>query len=386
MPNEWEIRIERRSEQTHAGRTRTVGTYQVLHDGLPATGTIRIDGKDVPLSGTTAESPGPSQNAKRADEGFPTRILAGSYTMQTSGGPEYVTTGYRQDITIAPQMPGLELTDTGRRTDILIHPGKEAFLSSVGCINLCTSLDTPEEIINYPGSRRRVIALIEDMKAFLGGLPGPDQPIPNAFVEIDERALIAAEAPAPPAAAAPPGPAPQPAPAALAAATPAAPAVGPAALPAGIGWPLKHNVIRRNSSNNTFGMVRNGGKRPHQGWDFEAAAGTPCFAISSGKIELVYQSVDYGNVVVLGFPFKGTTHFAAYAHLSAVAVAADQTLAKGDKIGLTGNTGNAKGMTGRDQHLHFEIRTVPRPGTGLGGRMSPIKIFGAIPLTAPIDV
>lgn len=188
MPK-WEIRIERRLEQTHAGEKRTVGTYQVYHDGQKATGRIRVDGKDVQLFGTTAEAPGPSQNDKTAEEGFPTRILAKAYPMQTSGGPAYVTKGYRQDEVPEAQMPGLELTDTGRREAILIHPGKNAFRSTIGCINLCTHLDTPAEIINYGGSRRRVIALIEDMKAFLGALPGPDQPIPNAFVVIGEEAL-----------------------------------------------------------------------------------------------------------------------------------------------------------------------------------------------------
>lgn len=368
----WEILISRTATQRRSsdGKVRTVGSYQVFHNGAKATGTILVDGKAVALSGTTAESAGPSQNAKRADEGFPTRILAKSYPMQTSGGPTYVTSGYRPDLEIAAQMPGLELTDTGRRTDILIHPGKDEFLSSIGCINLCTELPNADEKIDYPGSRRRVIALIEDLKTFLGGLPGPDQPIPNASVVIDDGALAAVAAPASPAVA-----------------TPAAPATGPAAaLPSGIGWPLKRNMIRQNSNNNTFGRVRNNNTKPHQGWDFEAPVGTPCFAIAGGKIALVYQSVDYGNVVVLGFPFGGKTLFAAYAHLSAVGVAAGQTVAKGDEIGRTGNTGNARGMTGRDQHLHFEIRTEPRPGLGLAGRKSPIDVFGAIPLNAPIDV
>lgn len=365
----WEIRIERKSVQSAGGRTRTVGAYQVFHDGAKATGTIKVDGKDVPLSGTTAESPGPSQNAKRADEGFPTRIVARSYKMKTAGGPHYVTSGFRADEQIAPPMPGLELSDTDRRTDILIHPGKNELLSSVGCINLCTALPDAGERIDYPGSRRRVIALIEDLKQVLGGLPGPDQPIPDAIVVIDEAALAAAEAPAP-------GPT----------AAPAPPASGAGALPAGIGWPLKHNMIRRNSENNTFGMVRNNHTRAHQGWDFEAPAGTPCFAIAGGKIALVYVSKDYGNVVVLGFPFKGKTLYAAYAHLSAVAVAQGQTLARGDAIGKTGNTGNASGMTGKDQHLHFEIRTEPRPGLGLTGRLTPKEVFGVLPLTAAIDV
>ena len=68
MPK-WEIRIERLTEQSHLGKARTVGTYQVYHDGQKATGTVRVENVDVPLSGTTAESRGPSQNDLRADEG-----------------------------------------------------------------------------------------------------------------------------------------------------------------------------------------------------------------------------------------------------------------------------------------------------------------------------
>lgn len=365
MPK-WEIRIQRKREQTFGRKKRTVGTYQVYHDGQPATGTIRVGDRDALLFGTTAEAPGPSQNVNRAEEGFPTRILAKTYPMKTSGGPTYVTHGYRQDEAKVAKMPGLELTDTGRRTDILIHPGKDEFRSTVGCINLCTHLDTPQEIISYKGSRRRVIALIEDMKAFLGPHPGPDQPIPNAFVVIDDTELAGAEA----------------APAKPATSVPAV----PSALPAGIGWPLKHNVIRMNLKNHTFGKVRNSNTTLHQGWDLEAVPGTPCFAIADGKIALVYVSDTYGHVVVLGFPFEGSTHYAAYAHLSAVAVEQGQSVAKGEKVGLTGNTGNARSMKGRDQHLHLEIRTVPRPdaGTGLKFRRDPAEIFGATPLRAPI--
>jgi hypothetical protein len=364
----WEILINRTATQKRGwdGKVRTIGTYQVFHDGAEAAGTIPVDGKDVRLFGTTAESPGPSQNDKRADEGFPTRIVAKRYPMQTSGGPTYVTSGFRADLEIAAPMPGLELKETGRRTDILIHPGKNEFLSSVGCINLCTSLRNAEEPIDYPGSRRRVIALIEDMKAFLGGLPGPDRPIPNAFVVVDEQALAAEPAPAP----------------APALATGAA---GAAALPAGIGWPLEHNEIRGHSVNNTFGMVRNGKTKPHQGWDMLASIGTECFAIADGTIETIYKSEAYGDVVVLAFLFHGQKRFAAYCHLSAVNVIEGQAVAKGQRLGLTGDSGNAHGLPDDQMHLHFEIRTEPRPGLGLGGRLSPITIFGAIPLQAPID-
>jgi len=93
----WELQVERRSVQTLNGRTRTVGTYQVFHDGVPATHTIRIGEKDVPLSGTTAESPGPSQNDHPATSANPSRIVAKSYRLMTAGGPEYMTNNYRPD-------------------------------------------------------------------------------------------------------------------------------------------------------------------------------------------------------------------------------------------------------------------------------------------------
>jgi len=364
MPK-WEIRIERRSVQKHGDEERTVGTYQVYHDGQKATGTIKVDGFDVPLSGTTAESRGPSQNDKRADEGHPTRIVARSYPMQTSGGPAYLTHGYRQDETMVAPMPGLELKDTGRRTDILIHPGKEEFRSSVGCINLCTHLNTPGEIINYRGSRRRVIALIEDLKAVLGALPGADQPIPNASVVIGEEALAKPDVPA--------------------VAASSAPAASPAASPDGIGWPLKHNLIRGKIKNHTFGMVRNGGTKPHQGWDLLAPIGTECFAIADGKIDTIYKSEAYGDVVVLAFSFKNQKRFAAYAHLSKVKVTGGQAITKGQLIGLTGDSGNAHSLDSSQMHLHFEIRTESRPGLGLGGRRDPTEVFGKCPLSEAVE-
>lgn len=155
-----------------------------------------------------------------------------------------------------------------------------------------------------------------------------------------------------------------------------------------IGWPLAHNLIRRKAVSNTFGMVRHnpdGSKRPHQGWDFEAPIGTPCFAIADGKVAFVNRTGDYGNLIALGFPFEGKTLYAAYAHLSAIEVALGASVRKGQRIGLTGDTGNAKGMTGPDLHLHFEIRTEPRPGRGLAGRISPLTVFRSVPLDQPID-
>lgn len=160
-----------------------------------------------------------------------------------------------------------------------------------------------------------------------------------------------------------------------------------------IDWPLDRNIIRRGMINHTFGMVRrnaDGSRRPHQGWDFEAEAGTPCFAIADGKIAKVRNKGAYGQQVILCFKhdYDGDGEpdllYAFYAHLSRIDVVEGQMIKEGQQIGLTGNTGNATSMKGKDQHLHFEIRTIPLPGRGLTGRYSPLAIFKKCPLHDPI--
>jgi hypothetical protein len=170
----WEILIKRTGTQRRAsdGKVRTVGTYQVFHDGTPVAG----------LAGMTAESRGPGSNSVKK-----VRIAPGSYALATQDGGKYATIGYNQNANPAAlRKPGVELSGTGGRAEILIHPGI-GFLASVGCINLCTSLPDAGEPISFPGSRRRVIAMIDDMKAFLGaGFPSRDgRPIPGARAVIE---------------------------------------------------------------------------------------------------------------------------------------------------------------------------------------------------------
>lgn len=148
---------------------------------------------------------------------------------------------------------------------------------------------------------------------------------------------------------------------------------------ASLAWPLERNHIRRNITNNAFGMVRNGGSKAHQGWDLYAPPGTPCYAIAEGEVVDAFYNGAYGNSVVLRFTHGGQVLYAMYCHLSVMAVR--QGLVKrGDLLGLTGNTGNAASMRGEDQHLHFEMRTTRHSGTGLDGRMNPAKLYGIAPI------
>lgn len=152
-----------------------------------------------------------------------------------------------------------------------------------------------------------------------------------------------------------------------------------------VNWPLDSNIIRRNSLSNTFGNVRknrDGSPRVHQGWDFTAKVGTPCYAIADGRVVEKYVSKDYGNVLVISIGETG--HFAAYAHLADFNVDMGDSVELGQCVAHSGESGNAKGMAVADQHLHFEIRTTSRPGKGLSGRISPLGVFGECPLRVAV--
>jgi hypothetical protein len=172
----WELHIVRQEVQKRPsdGKRRTVGKYQVYHDGQPVAG----------LAGVTAECGGPGNNKVA---GCGKRVEAAAYPLWTQDGTKYDTIGYVQNESrSAKPKPGIELKNTGKRQEILIHPGM-GFLSAIGCINLATSLPNGAEPISYPGSRRRVIALIDDMRSYLGATfpKHNSKKIPNAQVVID---------------------------------------------------------------------------------------------------------------------------------------------------------------------------------------------------------
>lgn len=154
-------------------------------------------------------------------------------------------------------------------------------------------------------------------------------------------------------------------------------------------FPLARNIIRRQKLSNTFGMVRQADTdrdgdldpKPHQGWDFEATPGTPCFAVAAGVVESVVNRGDYGLQLVLKLdvPVAGAA-FAFYAHLGSTAVAVGSRVALGQQVATTGRSGNAERLSSHEDHLHFEARTIAHPGFGLEGRITPFKWFDVCPL------
>ncbi len=171
----WEILITRLREEKRGSSRRTVSAYQVYHDGEP----------EAQLNGMICEPRGPGDNTKNGDEND-LRILPGIYPLYTQSGTKYKTIGYKESASSsAIPRPGIELMNTGDRTEILIHPA-QGFLWSVGCFNVTDHIADNSSNINYVESRKRIIALIDDMASYLGNrFPAANgKVISNAFAVV----------------------------------------------------------------------------------------------------------------------------------------------------------------------------------------------------------
>lgn len=100
-----------------------------------------------------------------------------------------------------------------------------------------------------------------------------------------------------------------------------------------------------------FGAVRvvNGVKgNPHQGTDYHAKVGTTVRASNGGRVFLARNLYFEGNCVMID---HGQGLVTIYMHLSRIKVKEGQTVAKGQLLGWSGNTGRSTGP-----HLHFAVR------------------------------
>lgn len=101
------------------------------------------------------------------------------------------------------------------------------------------------------------------------------------------------------------------------------------------------------------------GCRPHMGIDIANVIGTPVVASDSGYVVFAgWDRTGYGKMVMINHGNGFTT---VYAHMSAIFVKKGQSVARGQRIGSIGRTGNVTGS-----HLHFEIRQHGRQRNPLG--------------------
>ncbi|MFE0626440.1 M23 family metallopeptidase [Streptomyces sp. NPDC058864] len=93
----------------------------------------------------------------------------------------------------------------------------------------------------------------------------------------------------------------------------------------------------------------------HTGVDFVASVGTPVHAAGAGTVVEAGWGGSYGNNIVIR---HADGMYTQYGHLSSLGVSVGQTVSAGQRIGLSGATGNVTGP-----HLHFEARTAPSYGS-----------------------
>jgi murein DD-endopeptidase MepM/ murein hydrolase activator NlpD len=108
-------------------------------------------------------------------------------------------------------------------------------------------------------------------------------------------------------------------------------------------WPLDETGYL------TRGQVKAGGKdEAHPGIDIAVAVGNLVRASGAGTVRQAGEDPEYGLYVLLA---HSQDYQSMYGHLSRILVTPEATVAEGEVIGLSGNSGRSTAP-----HLHFEIR------------------------------
>ncbi|WP_433744719.1 murein hydrolase activator EnvC family protein [Falsibacillus pallidus] len=92
----------------------------------------------------------------------------------------------------------------------------------------------------------------------------------------------------------------------------------------------------------------------HYGVDIARGGNVPIVAAADGVVIRSYLSSSYGNCIFVAHSINGKQYTTVYAHMSTRLIGTGATVAKGQKIGYMGSTGESTG-----QHLHFELHEGP---------------------------
>lgn len=113
------------------------------------------------------------------------------------------------------------------------------------------------------------------------------------------------------------------------------------------------NCLTQFFGNTSFAAAGGYSGKGHNGVDFRAENGTPVFAAENGIVQgtgdtdIGCKRASYGKWILVKHPNNLTT---LYAHISAISIAQGQTVKRGERIGLSGQSGYATGP-----HLHFGV-------------------------------
>ncbi len=120
----------------------------------------------------------------------------------------------------------------------------------------------------------------------------------------------------------------------------------------------RYPLLRQARVSSPFNLARRhpvtGKIRPHKGVDFAVPVGTTIIAPADGVVEKVaYQANGAGRYMMIR---HGKEYQTVYMHLSRSLVKPGQSVKRGQRIALSGNTGRSTGA-----HLHYEFHINGRP-------------------------
>jgi len=145
--------------------------------------------------------------------------------------------------------------------------------------------------------------------------------------------------------------------------------------------PVRAGVSAAYGTQDTSGLWAST-NNTHTGTDYNVPVGTPVTAAMAGVVSSTDLGADYGMAVMVDHPGGYQT---IYAHLSEKDAKVGQTVAKGQRLGKSGNSGNSTGA-----HLHFEVRkgknNPVNPDTLLSGSNDVLNPYFATILPTQGDV
>lgn len=133
------------------------------------------------------------------------------------------------------------------------------------------------------------------------------------------------------------------------------------------------STVSGNWKSGTFGMVRNSGKRFHEGWDIKSFRRDSrgkvldkVFSVLKGRVVHVcsVNNGSYGKYVVLEHIDSSISFYSLYAHLNSISsdIKEGLSVSAGTLLGTMGNTSSVYKIPKGLEHLHFEV------GFRLGGK------------------
>jgi len=125
-------------------------------------------------------------------------------------------------------------------------------------------------------------------------------------------------------------------------------ALAPAPAVSGIGMPIAG--LRPSDLKDSFAEMH-GGHR-HEAIDILEPRGTPILAVDAGVIVKLFHSVPGGITIYHFNPDRTICYYYAHLERYAEGLSEGQRVARGDRIGYVGTSGNAPPQT---PHLHFAV-------------------------------